>query len=90
MNILVWVTVGAAIGWIFVLTAVRNRQRALAAYVLLGVLGSIGAAALSSKLGGPGITWFDVSPILIAFAGALFAVAVGHWVMHYAVVRKEE
>lgn len=81
MNILFWIVLGAAAGWLASLIMGRSGQN-WAINLALGVLGAALGGFVAAALGLGGISGFNLYSLLIAIAGACLLLAV------YGLIRK--
>ncbi len=77
MGLIMWIIFGGIVGWVASILAGTNARQGLAGNIVLGVIGAIVGGFLSTLMGMPGITGFDMYSGLIALGGALVAVAIG-------------
>ena len=68
MNIIGWVVLGGIAGWLASIVMKRNSQMGLVANVIVGVG--------RGRVGGAGVTVFNLSSLLVAVLGAVVLLAV--------------
>ena len=77
MGLILWIVFGGIVGWVASILAGTDARQVLVGNVVLGVVGALIGGFLSTFMGMPGITGFDLYSGLIALGGALVAVAIG-------------
>jgi uncharacterized membrane protein YeaQ/YmgE (transglycosylase-associated protein family) len=77
MGVILWIIFGGIVGWIASVIVGTDNQQGLVGNVVLGVIGALIGGFLSSLLGLPGVTGFNLYSALLALGGALVAVAIG-------------
>lgn len=76
MGLLLWILFGALVGWLTTILVGADSRFGLAGNLVLGVLGALVGGFVSSLMGLPGITGFNLYSALIATFGALIVVGV--------------
>lgn len=76
MGIILWILFGALVGWVASLILKTDAQQGALGNIVLGILGGLVGGFLSSLLGLPGITGFNIYSILIAVLGAIVVVSI--------------
>ncbi len=71
MGILLWIIFGALAGWIASLIMHTDAQQGALANIIIGIVGAFIGGALSSLLGGPSVSGFNLMSIAIAVGGAV-------------------
>ncbi len=71
INIIVWIVFGALAGWIASMIAGTNASQGPTANVFIGILGAIIGGMISRALGGPPVTEFNLSSLIVAVIGAV-------------------
>ena len=71
MNIIVWIVFGALAGWIASIITGRNKRMGAIANIVVGVLGAFIGGFIMQFFGGPGVTGFNLSSLLVAIGGAV-------------------
>ena len=77
MSILLWIIFGALVGWVASMLMGTDAKQGAVGNIVLGVVGALLGGFLSTQLGYPGITGFNLYSLLIAIGGAVVLVAVG-------------
>lgn len=80
MGILLWIIFGGLVGWIASLILGTDAQQGIIGNIVLGILGALLGGFISSLLGIPGITGFNLYSALVALGGALLAVWIGRYI----------
>lgn len=71
MGIILWIVFGALVGWIASLIMRTDENQGAIANIVIGIVGAFIGGAISSMLGGPSITGFNLGSLLIAILGAV-------------------
>ena len=71
MNILLWIIFGALVGWVASMIMRTDEEQGAIANIIVGIVGAFIGGGLSSLLGGPGVTGFNLMSILVAILGAI-------------------
>lgn len=71
MNLIVWIILGALAGWLASIVMRTNHQQRAFANIITGILGALLGGLLSRTLGGPNVTGFNITSIIIATLGAV-------------------
>lgn len=74
MNILVWIIFGALVGWIASLIMRTDAEQGAVANIVVGILGAIIGGGLSSALGGPSVSGFNFTSLIVATLGAVILI----------------
>lgn len=80
-NVIFWIVVGGLAGWLASIIMGANERQGALGNIMVGIAGAIIGGILSRALGGPTVTGFNVSSIIIATIGAvilLFFVGMFH------------
>lgn len=77
MGVILWIIFGGVVGWIASVIVGTDERQGLIGNVILGVIGALIGGFLSTMLGLPGVTGFNLYSGLLALGGALVAVAIG-------------
>jgi uncharacterized membrane protein YeaQ/YmgE (transglycosylase-associated protein family) len=80
MGILLWIIFGGLVGWVASLVMGTDAKQGLIGNIVLGILGALLGGFVSSLLGIPGITGFNLYSGLIALGGAILAVWIGRYI----------
>lgn len=71
MEIIAWIIMGALAGWIASMIMGTNEEQGAVANIVVGILGAFLGGFISSTLGGPTASGFNLVSLLIAIAGAV-------------------
>lgn len=74
MGIILWIIFGALVGWIASLVMRTDEEQGAVANILIGIIGAFIGGALSSWLGGPGVSGFNLTSILVSVLGAVLLI----------------
>ena len=70
MGILGWIVLGAAAGWVASIVMGTNAKMGAIANIIVGIIGAFIGGFIFSKLGGYGVTGFNLYSFGVATAGA--------------------
>lgn len=78
INFIIWIVMGAVIGWIASMIMRTNAQQGLLLDIVVGIVGALlGGWLLSPLFGIPSdLTTFNISSLLIALLGAIILLAI--------------
>lgn len=71
MNIIVWIIFGALVGWIASIIMRTNAEQGALANIVVGIIGAFIGGAVSRALGGPDVSGFNLSSLIVAIVGAV-------------------
>jgi uncharacterized membrane protein YeaQ/YmgE (transglycosylase-associated protein family) len=71
INIILWILLGALIGWVTSLLVKRDVQMATLANIIIGVAGAVIGGFLMDFSGAPSINGLDFSSLFVAIIGSL-------------------
>ena len=71
MSIIMWIIFGALVGWISSLIMSTDAEQGAIANIVIGIIGAFIGGALSQLLGGPSVTGFNLTSIVVAILGAV-------------------
>ena len=71
MGIILWLVFGALVGWIASLIMHTDEDQGAIANIIIGVVGAFLGGAISSILGGPGVSGFNFTSAIVAILGAV-------------------
>lgn len=77
MDILLWIVLGAAAGWVASIIMKTDAQQGWLMNIILGIIGAFVGGFLVNLFGGPGVTGFNLSSFLVALLGAVVVIAIG-------------
>lgn len=75
MNILLWIVLGAAAGWIAGM--IMKSAHGVLEDVILGVIGAFVGGFIMNFLGQPGVTGFNIYSLVVAVVGAVVLIFLG-------------
>ena len=78
INFILWIVMGAVIGWLASLIMRRNAEQGLLLDIVVGIVGSLLGGWLLSPLFGieSDLTTFNIPSLLIALLGAIILLAI--------------
>jgi uncharacterized membrane protein YeaQ/YmgE (transglycosylase-associated protein family) len=71
MGIIMWVIFGALVGWIASMIMRTDAQQGAIMNIVVGIVGAFLGGFLSTLLGGPGVSGFNLVSIIVAVLGAV-------------------
>lgn len=71
INLIVWILFGALAGWLASIIMRTNGQQGGIANIAIGILGALLGGLVSRTLGGPSVTGFNLTSVIIATLGAV-------------------
>lgn len=77
MDILLWIVLGALVGWIASVIIRTNVRQGILMDIVLGVVGAIVGGFLMNMLGQPGVFGLNLYSLIVAFAGAVVLIWLG-------------
>lgn len=80
MEILLWIVLGAAAGWVASMIMGTNARQGLLMDVILGIVGAIVGGWVMNLLGVPGATGFNLYSFIVAVIGAVVLIAIGRMI----------
>ena len=75
MSIIAWILLGLVAGWLAG-QVMRGGGYGILGDIVLGIIGAFVGGFLSSALLGVDVTGFNLTSVLIAFAGAVIVIAI--------------
>lgn len=71
LNIIAWILFGALVGWLASIIMRTDEEQGAMSNIIIGIIGAFLGGALSGWLGGPGVSGFNLSSIVVATLGAV-------------------
>jgi uncharacterized membrane protein YeaQ/YmgE (transglycosylase-associated protein family) len=71
VNLILWIVFGALVGWLASIITHTNDQQGPIGNIIVGIIGAMFGGFLSSALGGPAVTGFNIASIAVATVGAV-------------------
>lgn len=75
MGLILWIIFGALVGWLASLFLGTDASQGTMGNIILGVAGALVGGFVSTLLGLPGVTGFNLYSTLIAVGGAVIVVS---------------
>ena len=75
MNIILWIILGAAAGWIADMA--MTSDHGLLEDIILGVIGAFVGGFIMNFFGQPGVTGFNIYSLVVAVIGAVILIFLG-------------
>ncbi len=69
INVIVWVLFGALAGWLASIIMKTNGEQGGLANIIIGILGALLGGFISRSLGGPTVTGFNLTSVIVATIG---------------------
>lgn len=76
VNIILWVLFGALAGWLASLIMHHDAEQGAVGNIVIGILGAVVGGFISNMLGGPAVSGFNVTSVVIATLGAVLLLAI--------------
>ena len=74
MGILLWILFGALAGWLASLAMGTDAQQGSLANIIIGIVGSMIGGFVMSFFGGPGVSGFNLTCLLVAVLGSVILI----------------
>ncbi len=74
MGILLWILFGALAGWLASLAMGTDAQQGSLANIIIGIVGSMIGGFVMSFFGGPGVSGFNLTSLLVAVLGSVILI----------------
>ena len=71
MGIILWIVFGALVGWIASMVMRTDEEQGAVANIIIGIVGAFIGGAVSSMLGGPDVSGFNLTSLIVAILGAV-------------------
>jgi uncharacterized membrane protein YeaQ/YmgE (transglycosylase-associated protein family) len=75
MNIILWIILGAAAGWIS--DMIMKSDHGMLEDIILGVIGAFVGGFIMNFFGQPGVTGFNIYSLVVAIIGAVVLIFLG-------------
>lgn len=82
MNILLWIVLGLAAGWIASIIMKTNQHQGVLTDIILGIVGGFIGGFMVSVFGGSGVTGFNIWSLFVATLGAVVLIWIGRMFQH--------
>ncbi|GAC1387018.1 MAG: GlsB/YeaQ/YmgE family stress response membrane protein [Candidatus Saccharimonadales bacterium] len=69
ISIIVWIIFGAIAGW--VASRIMKTREGMIANIIVGIVGAFIGGFISRMLGGPGVSGFNITSLIVAILGAV-------------------
>ena len=84
MSIIVWIIFGAIAGWVASLIVSSDGNHSLVGDVVIGILGALIGGFIMTRIGGSGISGFNITSLLVAIFGSVVLLLVARTLRHSA------
>lgn len=74
MSILLWILFGALAGWLASLAMGTDAQQGSLANIVIGIVGAMIGGFVMSLFGGPGVSGFNLTSLLVAILGSVILI----------------
>lgn len=71
INLILWIVFGALAGWLASLVMRTDSEQGALGNIVVGILGAMLGGFISNALGGPSVSGFNVTSVVIATVGAI-------------------
>jgi len=71
MDIILWIIFGALAGWIASIVMGANARMGALANIVVGIVGALIGGFIMRSFGGPGVTGFNLTSLIVAVLGAI-------------------
>lgn len=71
MNIIAWIIFGALVGWIASLIMKTDEHQGAIGNIVVGIIGAFLGGLITDLVGGPNITGFNLSSLVVAILGSV-------------------
>ncbi len=76
VDIIMWILFGALAGWIASIVAGTNARQGAIGNIVVGLIGAFIGGFIMRSLGGPGVSGFNFTSLLVAIGGAVLLLFV--------------
>jgi len=76
MGIIAWIILGGLAGWIASIIMRTNAEQGMFMNIIVGIIGALIGGFIVQLLGGPDVSGFDLSSLLVATFGAVVFLAI--------------
>lgn len=73
-NVILWIIFGAFVGWVASIIMRTNESMGAAANIIIGIVGAFIGGAISRLLGGPAVSGFSLTSVIVAVLGAMLLI----------------
>lgn len=76
MNYVAWIIFGAIAGWIASIIMRTDAEQGAFLNIIVGIVGALIGGFIMNKLGGNGVTGFNISSLIVAIIGSVILIAI--------------
>jgi uncharacterized membrane protein YeaQ/YmgE (transglycosylase-associated protein family) len=76
MGIIMWIIFGALVGWIASLIMRTDESQGAMANIIIGIVGAFIGGFISRLVGGPSVSGFSLTSIVVAVLGAVLLIGL--------------
>lgn len=76
MNIILWIIFGALAGWIASMVMRTNEEQGAIGNIIVGIIGAFIGGMVSRAMGGPDVSGFNLTSLIVAVVGAIILLFV--------------
>lgn len=76
MNIIIWIIFGALAGWIASIIVKTNGEQGAIGNIVVGIIGAFIGGMVSRTFGGPDVTGFNLTSLIVAVVGSVILLAI--------------
>ncbi len=77
MDILLWIVLGAAAGWVASMIMKTDAQQGAVMNIVLGIIGAFVGGLVMNLFGATGVSGFNLYSFLVALLGAVIVIGLG-------------
>jgi uncharacterized membrane protein YeaQ/YmgE (transglycosylase-associated protein family) len=74
MGIILWILFGAIVGWVASIIMRTDEEQGALANIIIGIVGAFLGGTLSNWLGGPTVSGFNLTSVLVSILGAMLLI----------------